>query len=162
MKSKKKQILWLIILFLIWILSLLLLPSSTAKAEAPTLELKDRTIQEIITHYAEQYEVSVPIALAVARCESQFGKLSDGDGGNAKGLWQYWDDTWNRHYKEFYKETAIELVKGNQIDDTQLAMWAFSKGKSKEWSTYRAIINGGNYSFYSRSLQKHFVVKCSV
>lgn len=138
------------------------IPLKRTKAEAPSVELKDMPIQTIITHYAQEYGVSVPIALAVARCESQFGTLPDGDNGNAKGTWQYWDDTWHRHYREFYKETGIELVKGVQIDDTQLAMWAFSKGKAMEWTAYRAIKNGGTYEFFSKKLNQHFIVKCSI
>lgn len=159
---KKQTIKRIILLLILWVASLFLLPKFQAKAESPTIELKDRPIQYIISHYAYQYGVDVPIALAVARCESQFGTLPDGDGGKAKGLWQYWDDTWHRHYKEFYKETGIELIKGNQMDDTQLAMWAFSNGKATEWTTYVSIMKGGTYSFYSKQLKKDFTVRCSL
>lgn len=160
--NKKQFIKGLILWLIVWSLAMVFFPLKRSKAEAPTMELKDMPIQTIITHYAKEYDVSVPVALAVARCESQFGKLPDGDGGKAKGLWQYWDDTWHRHYKEFYKETGIELIKGNQKDDTQLAMWAFSKGKATEWTTYVSLMNGGTYSFYSKQLKKHFTVKCSI
>lgn len=152
----------LILLFIIFVLSLIFFPQRRSKAEAPSVELKDMPIQAIITHYAKHYGVDVQVALAVARCESQYGTLPDGDGGMAKGLWQYWDDTWNRHYKEFHEETGITLIKGDQKDDTELAMWAIAHGKGNEWTAYRAIKNGGTYEFYSKKLKRHYNVKCDI
>lgn len=151
-------ILWLIV----WGMAMIFFPLQRSRAEAPTVELKDMPIQAIITHYAKHYGVDVQVALAVARCESRYGTLPDGDNGMAKGLWQYWDDTWNRHYKEFHEETGITLIKGNQKDDTELAMWAIANGKGNEWTTFVAIKKGGTYSFYSKALKKQFTVKCSL
>lgn len=133
-----------------------------AKAESPTINIDDLSVQEQITYYANTYGVQPQLALAVARCESQFGKLPDGDNGHAKGIYQYWDDTWERHYKEFNRETGVTLTKGVTKDDIQLATWAFSTGKASEWTTAVAIKKGGTYSFYSRQLKQHFTVKCEM
>lgn len=154
----KHKLLIALILFVFWLL--LFIPNT--KAEAPEQKLQDKPIQDIIVHFAKENGVDPKIALAVARCESQFGTLPDGDSGNAKGVWQYWDDTWERHYKDFHKETGVTLSKGSKFDDTRLAMWAFANNKASEWSTFVALKKGGTYSFYSKALKKHFTVTCKM
>lgn len=138
------------------------LPLETAKAEAPEMTVQEMTIEGAIAHFSEVYGVDPKISIAVARCESNFNPNVIGDGGRAKGIYQYHNETWYRHYKEFNKETGITLVKGEPKDDAQLAIWAIANGKGSEWSSLRAIRNGGTYSFYSKLLEKNFTVKCSL
>jgi len=158
----KRPIKFLLIWAIAWILSLTVLPLLQAKANAPELPFEKLPIESIVGIYADMYGVDPAIGIAVLKCESRGKHSTEGDNGNAKGIFQYWDDTWNRHYREFYKLTGIELSKDSPADNARLAMWAFSTGKANEWTTYRAIKNGGTYSFYSRQLKKHFTVKCSL
>lgn len=160
--QQHKFIIGLLLWVLVWGLSLIVFPIFKAKAESPTIDVYSLSLKDVTLYFAGMYQVDPKVAMAVLKCESQYGTLPNGDGGKAKGPWQYWDDTWQRHYKEFYKETGIVLTKGVPNDDTRLAMWAFSKGKAKEWTTYVAIQKGGTYSFYSRALGKNFTVKCSL
>jgi len=159
MKRKTKI---LLIGIALWILSLIVLPLLHKKAEAIEIPFEKQPIESIVGIYADMYGVDPAIGIAVLKCESKGKQSTVGDNGNAKGIFQYWDDTWNRHYREFYKLTGIELDKNSPADNARLAMWAFSTGKANEWSTYRAIEKGGSYSFYSRQLKKHFTVKCSI
>jgi len=158
----KRPIKFLIIWLALWILSLIVLPLLHKKAEAIEMPFEKQPIESIVGIYADMYGVDPNIGIAVMKCESKAKQSTIGDNGNAKGIFQYWDDTWNRHYKEFYKLTGIELDKNSPADNARLAMWAFSTGKASEWSTYRSLKNGGVYSFYSKQLKKHFTVKCSL
>lgn len=157
--TMNKKLLFFSLWTIIWVFSLFIFK---AEAEAPMIDIYKMSLKEATVYYSDIYGNKPSIALAVLKCESQYGTLPDGDGGKAKGAWQYWDDTWHRHYKEFHSETGITLTKGNPIDDTQLAMWAFSKGYAGEWSTYRSIKNGGKYTFYSKSLRQTFTIECSL
>jgi len=116
------------------------------------------TIPELINRFALEYGVDHNLALSVAKCESGLKPTTSGDGGKANGVFQYWKPTFERHSKEFGEELNYE----SPYDQIKLAMWAFSKGYAREWTTYRAIQNGGVYSFYSRSLGKHFTVRCKI
>lgn len=158
----KRPIKFLLIWIALWILSLIVLPLLHKKAEAIEMPFEKQPIESIVGIYADMYGVDPNIGIAVMKCESKAKQSTIGDNGNAKGVFQYWDDTWKRHYREFYKLTGIELSKDSPADNARLAMWAFSTGKADEWTTYRAITNGGTYSFYSRQLKGHFTVKCSL
>lgn len=158
----KRPIKFLLIWAIAWILSLIVLPLLQAKANAPELPFEKLPIESIVGIYADMYGVEPEVGIAVMRCESKGKQSTVGDNGNAKGIFQYWDSTWERHYKEFYKLTVIELDKKSPADNARLAMWAFSTGKATEWTTFVALEKGGTYSFYSRSLGKHFTVKCSL
>jgi len=158
----KRPIKFLLIWLALWILSVIVLPLLHKKAEAIEMPFEKQPIESIVGIYADMYGVDPNIGMAVLKCESKGKQSTVGDNGNAKGVFQYWDDTWKRHYREFYKLTGIELSKDSPADNARLAMWAFSTGKANEWTTYRAIKNGGTYSFYSRQLKKHFTVKCEL
>jgi len=158
----KRPIKFLFIWIALWLLSLIVLPLLHKKAEAIEMPFEKQPIESIVGIYADMYGVDPNIGMAVLKCESKGKQSTVGDNGNAKGVFQYWDDTWKRHYREFYKLTGIELSKDSPADNARLAMWAFSTGKANEWTTYRAIKNGGTYSFYSRQLKKYFTVNCSI
>lgn len=135
---------------------------SSARAEGPEIPFEKLPIESIVGIYAEQYGVDPRVGIAVLKCESKGRQNTIGDNGNAKGIFQYWDETWNRHYREFYKLTGIELDKNSPADNARLAMWAFSTGKANEWTTYVAIQKGGEYTFYSKKLGKFFTVRCNI
>lgn len=159
--TMNKTLIYIIILSALWFLCFFI-PNPKAKAQAPEIDFNSLPIQQIIYYYADMYGVDSEVSLAIAKCESKLSQATIGDNGNAKGLYQYWDETWLRHYKQFLKETGIELDKNSPADNARLANWAIGKGHGREWSTFRAIKNGGTYSFYSTSLKKHFTVTCNV
>lgn len=147
-------VLWL----LIWGLSLIFLPLSRAKAEAPVLPLEKQPIESIVVHFSNENGVDPDLMLAVMRCESNGKQSTVGDGGRSRGIFQIQKPTWDR----FTKEMGETLDYNSPFDQARVATWAFANGKQNEWTTYRSIKNGGSYSFYSKQLKKHFTVKCSL
>lgn len=132
--------------------------AKTLKAEAPELTLEQLSPKELIQHYGKQYGVSTRLLEAVARCESHIGKNTNGDGGNAQGIYQYWESTW----LQFEKEIGEDLDKSSTHDQVKMTAWAFSKGKGNHWTSYRAIQNGGVYEFYSKKLGRSFKIYCEL
>ena len=61
------------------------------------------------------------------------------------------------------KDFGEDLNYESQFDQIKLASWSLSQEKyAREWSIYRAIKNGGKYSFYSRQLKRNFTIYCKV
>ena len=166
MKKNTRLLIYIFLWITAWLLAMVFLPISKSSAEAPEIPLKERSIQSIITYYADMYGVDPSVSLAVARCESGYDSSVKGDYKNgvplALGLFQYHNETWNRHYKEFFNTTGITLDRNIPADNAQLANWAFSTGKGAEWTTMTALKKGGTYSFYSKLLGKHFTVTCKM
>lgn len=69
---------------------------------------------------------------------------------------QYHKQSFENHAK-LYGE---ELDYYSTYDQIKLGTWAIANGRGNEWTAYRAIKNGGTYSFYSKLLNKHFTAKC--
>lgn len=116
--------------------------------------------KEVITYYSNLYGADEALLLKMAECESNFNPNALGDGNRARGVFQYHEGTFNRYAKVF----GQELDYHSAHDQALLTAWlAVNKPEAlNEWTSYRAIKNGGKYSFYSRLLQKHFVVYCSL
>lgn len=156
--NTKKFIRGLILWLIVWSLAMVFLPLKRTKAEAPELPLQDQPIENIVTHFANEYGVSPELMLAVMRCESNGNPNTVGDGGRSRGVFQIQKPTWDR----FTKEMGETLDYTSSFDQAKVASWAFSEGHGDEWSTYRSIKNGGVYSFYSRQLKGYFTVRCSL
>lgn len=120
------------------------------------LEISERSIPEQINFFAEQYGVDSSLVKKIVQCESQGKETALGDGGRAYGLMQYHKASFERHAELF----GEELDYYSSYDQIKLGTWAISEGHGREWTSYRAIKNGGTYSFYSKLLKKHFTVKC--
>lgn len=67
-------------------------------------------------------------------CESG-GRNVYGDGGHAKGVFQYWQPTWDA----FSKELGEKLDRDSTYDQIKLTAYAFSKGYQKHWTCYRML-----------------------
>lgn len=158
MKRKTKLIIGLVLWLVLWALSLIVLPISSAKAEAPVLSLEEQPIEVIVMHFAEQYGVDQKLMLDVMKIESRGIQATVGDGGLSRGIFQYQKATFERHSKEFGE--VLDYNSG--YDQAKLASWAIANGKGNEWTAYRCLNNGGVYSFYSRQLKKHFTVTCKI
>lgn len=116
------------------------------------------TTKELVTKYAQVYNVNSKVMLAMMRCESSGNQSAIGDGGRAKGLYQYHTGTWERIENKLGKDMDIN----SEHDQVHMTAYALSQGMGSQWTSYRAIKNGGTYSFYSRLMKQHYTVKCSV
>lgn len=135
-------------------ISLLISSAKVSIAESPTY----KTAKDYIVEYAELYDTDATVLLKVAECESHFKQEANGDGKNAIGIYQYWQDTWKDMSKLFGEELDINSV-NDQAKLTAFIFAKYPKYKTK-WTAYRAIQNGGTYSFYSTKLKRHFTVTC--
>lgn len=82
------------------------------------------------------YGVPRPVALGVARCESEFRADVYGDGGKAYGVFQFHKPTFTEFAKKFGDES---LEYKNLEHNVELAMWAISQGKGHHWTCYNKL-----------------------
>lgn len=155
MKENTKIVIKILIGLILIILIGLFRP---AAALAPEQKLQDRPLPDIVRYFADQYDFSPEVLLKVMECESHGDQSVLGDGGRAVGIYQIHQETWNR----FTKGMGETLDRDSAFDQAKVAAYAFSHGHANEWTTFRAIMNGGTYSFYSKLLQKHFTVVCKL
>lgn len=150
-------------------ISLLLFFSTKVIAEAPLYESSatQNTPQEYIVEYAKQFETNPDVLLTIARCESQFNPLAKGDYKDgtylAIGLYQYHLDMWNGSVLLYKAEVSDEnLNRYSYQDQAKLTAFIFAKHPElrTKWTSYVAYINGGTYTFYSKSLGKKYTVIC--
>lgn len=116
------------------------------------------TTKELVTKYAQVYNVNSKVMLAMMRCESSGNQSAIGDGGRAKGIYQYHTGTWERIEDKLGKDMDIN----SEHDQVHMTAYALSQGMGSQWTSYVAIKNGGTYSFYSKLMKQHYTVKCSV
>lgn len=116
--------------------------------------------KEVITYYSNLYGADEVVLLKMAECESNFNPNAVGDGNRAKNLYQFHRGTFDRYSRLFGQELDYD----SYHDQAMLTAWlAVNKPEAlNEWTSYRAIKNGGTYSFYSKLLQKHFTVVCKI
>ena len=141
---------------LVLISSLLVNPT---KLIAEPLEITpELSLREQIAVYSAQYGTDKEILMKMIECESGWNESALGDNGRAYGLLQFHKASFDRMAKAFGEELDYK----SSSDQIRLASWAIQNGYAREWTSYRAIKNGGHYSFYSNLLQKHFNVKCKL
>lgn len=122
------------------------------------LVITENYIQEQIDYFSQLNGVDSKLISKVVECESQYNHNASGDGNRAYGIFQYHKASFERHAKLYGEELDYYSV----YDQVKLGTWSIANGMGNEWTAYRAITNGGTYSFYSKLLQKHFVVRCSL
>lgn len=121
-------------------------------------DIQKSTTKELIKKYAEVYNVNDKVMLAMMNCESSGNQSAIGDGGRAYGIYQYHNGTWERLEDKIGKDMDIT----SEHDQVQMTAYALSQGMGSQWTSYRSIMNGGTYSFYSKLMKQHYTVKCSV
>lgn len=143
--------------FIIVLCSVFILYSPSASiAQAPVRGINEYTTQELVEYHAEQYGASSKTLSSMVACESGGRQEVKGDGGNAHGTMQIWSDTWKR----FTKEMGEDLDINSQSDQIKVGAWAITHNHGNEWTTYRAIQNGGTYTFYSKREHRLITVYC--
>jgi len=92
----------------------------------------------------------------VIQCESNGKQTAVGDSGLSRGIAQFQKPTFDM----LSKKMGEELDYNSSYDQIKLMVWSISNGYGRNWTAWRAIMNGGTYSFYSNQLKKHFTVTC--
>lgn len=96
-------------------------------------------VTELIFKYADQYEIDRDLALSVAQCESELKTTAIGDGGRARGVYQFHRPTFDL----LSRKMGEKLDYKNTEDNIKLAMWAFSTDRGFHWSCYKKITSSG-------------------
>lgn len=131
-------------------------PKLTEELEINPLDLSP---EQQVTYFSNLYGGDSRVALSVMKCESSGSHSAKGDGGRSNGIFQFQKSTFERMEKDF----GEDLNYTSRYDQIKLASWAIANPKyQNEWTAYRAIENGGKYSFYSSQMKKHYTVYCSL
>lgn len=132
-----KKYIWITV-WIAFLLAIILIP--TAHAEAPSPTISEMTSAQLIEHYSELYGSSSNELEKVMACESGGNQKAIGDNGHSKGVYQYWEGTFN----EFSKELGQKMDYNSSMDQIQLTAWAFSKGTDykNNWTCYRWLVHG--------------------
>ena len=128
-------------------------------AEAPTRTVQEYSVQELAKYFADYYGADYRDFYSTGWCESGWNPEAQGDGKRANNVLQIHQPTFN----QWAKEMGEELDYNSTYDHIKVGAWAFAQGESyrRAWTAYRALENGGTYSFYSKLLDKHFTVHCN-
>jgi hypothetical protein len=119
------------------------------------------TVQEMIEYIAPRFNQDPMLISKISYCESHH-LVVDHDGGYGLGVTGIHKKTFEGWLPLYQKENGETLDYGSSYDQLKMMSWAFSKGNSyrNQWTTYVAYKRGGEYSFFSKLLQKHFTVYC--
>lgn len=130
--------------------------STKVIAEPVEIKTPNLTIEQQITYFSELYGADTDIVEKVIQCESRGKVDAVGDNGRSIGIAQFQKPT----FKMLSDKLGEELDFNSSHDQIKLLSWSIANGYGKNWTAYRAIQNGGTYSFYSNQLKKHFKVTC--
>lgn len=144
--------------------TLVIITSNPASAQAPapvSTPQKVMTVEQMIDSVAPTFNQDPKLISKISYCESHH-KVKPNDGGRGVNITGIHDATFDRWLPLYKKETGETLNKKSTLDQIKMMSWAFSKGENyrDDWTTYRAYIRGGTYTFYSRLLKKTFTVYC--
>lgn len=108
--------------------------NTPALAQAPEREVKDFSVKEMISYFAEYYKADEKELSKVAKCESSFNQKAVGDGGRAYGIFQYHKPTFDR----FSKLLGEDLDYYSAHDQLKLTAFVFAEYPQykKHWSCY--------------------------
>lgn len=102
-------------------------------AQAPVRGINEYTTQELVAHFASQYQVSEKQMLATIRCESSFNEKAVGDGGKSFGLSQI-------HLPSHPTVTKEQAT--NKVFAVEFMAKAFAKKQQRMWTCWRNIYLG--------------------
>lgn len=150
-----------ILFFAIALLVILPFEVKEVKAESEQIAVQQEvelilTPVEYATKYSQYYGIDESVFKKVMWCESHNNPDASGDGHKAKNVFQFHKGT----FDSYAKKLGEPLDYNSYHDQTKLAAYMFSIGEANHWTAYRAIMNGGTYSFYSTLLERHYTVTC--
>ncbi len=123
----------------------------------PPLPPKVLSVQETIVKYATVYAAPEKKLESLFRCESTFRQNVIGEEGEI-GVGQFKPDTFKRLAKLMGEDLNIHSYN----DQIKLVSWLSVNHPSemRNWTTWRALQNGGTYTFTSRQTGKTYTVIC--
>lgn len=116
------------------------------------------TVEEQIVYYSQMYNTDNGIISKIIQCESQGKQSAVGDNGLSRGIAQFQKPT----FTSLSKLMGEELDYNSSNDQIKLMVWSIANGYGRNWTTYRALKNGGTYSFYSNQLGRYYTVYCKL
>ena len=123
------------------------------------VKISEQSIIMQIDYFADLYGVDSNLVQKIVQCESKGNKNAKGDFNKANGIAQFWEETFNR----MSKILGEKLDYNSSYDQIKLLSFAMSKPDlAREWTSYRAIKNGGSYTFYSKQYKKTLTVYCKL
>lgn len=137
----------------------------TAEDIYPQMEINHPdTPEEFMDYYAKRYHLSNLKLTQFKKtriCESNGNPAahnkSDPNGGSVSEM-QFQKPT-------FYAYAKKAGIKNPDIKDRKhvlhTGIYMFSIGEAGQWTTYRALINGGSYTFYSSHEGRWITIYCS-
>ena len=102
----------------------------------PNSELTQAEIRGAIVQTARQYGVSDVLALAIAKCESNFDRLARSKTSSAKSYFQFIDGTWKQTIKKMGLPTNSDVFDHNT--HIQAAIWLLKNEGVKHWESSRS------------------------
>lgn len=150
---------YLNIIGLLFLLPLVAFAKPLATGE---LEIIDAPYTIQANYFANLYGVDSKIVNKVLDCESDYDHNARGDGGRSVGIAQIQKPTWDWMEKDYFDEWGEHLDYKSSHDQIKLLAYEISKGHGNNWTTYRAIKNGGKYTFWSSQNQKSYTIYCKV
>jgi len=121
--------------------------------------------EDLITKFTILYGSDENIVKSVIDCESKGNHLAEGDGGKANGIGQFWEETFKRMNHIMNKDLGTNEILNYKSEYDQIKLLSFAMAHDNlaiEWTSYRAIKNGGNYTFYSKYYKKTITVYCKL
>lgn len=111
----------------------------------------------VILKYSLEYGIDYNLLYSTLLCESSLNpQVKSGDSGQSHGIAQIKTKTW-----EFLeKKLGEDLDDKSYYDAIKLTAFAFSVNEGDNWTAYRAIKNGGSYTFFNRHTQEWQTVYC--
>lgn len=126
-------------------------------ADIAPLVPKVLSIQETIVKQAIFYAAPEKKLTLMFRCESQFNQAAIGAEGEI-GVAQYKQGTFDKLSKLMGETLDIH----SYSDQIKLTSWVsvHAPSEMQNWTTWRAIQNGGVYTFTSQKTKKKYTVIC--
>lgn len=153
--SMKKAFL---LLFLISLFSSVLFSKPLFAQTPANVSSKEYSVTQLIAYFSDKYGANYNDLYSTGKCESGLNPSVIGDNNLAHGVFQIHEETFNR----WSSEMKEDLDYNSAYDQIKISAWAFAKGEKyrRSWTMYRALKNGGVYSFHSKLLKKDFTVHC--
>lgn len=105
---------------------------------------------EVIERYATEYAIDPNLLYSIIKCESHFNQNAVGLAGEVT-MAQFLPKTFEGQAKKMGEQLDIK----SYHDTIKLTAYSLSIGDGKLWTTYRAIQNGGEYTFVDRNGKQH-------
>lgn len=157
-----KKIVWINLLLILALAILLLFSIKAEGSDQVEVETPvDYSVKAMIERLAPRYGQDPELIYKITYCESQH-KIKSHDGGRGKNITGIHDTTFNLWLPLYEKAENETLDIHSSYDQLKMMSWAFSQGESyrRQWTTYRAYINGGTYTFYYKLLKGTYTARC--